>query len=527
MGKEDGTARKHTRRVAVRYSRKLLEMPPWLIILGNRILYFFTLLLLTLSIARLVLHIGFQWTVVPLSCLLGGVVIVCSVLLFAFRLPLLSIVLIALAVLLYDPDRFLSVEQTYQALGKMCNQYTKSTILDDIFISMGFINFSLSYVISARDRRFYRVPLGDVLQEQFPEHGHVFVCYTSLILIGLYSCGMNFHIVAFACLCGAIFSLVYTGFMALLFTFGQSSKQKMVEYYLVGSRLPHPQKNQQIEEYTAVSRLLSASDYINAYYKTNGFAPQAVASHFWERLLDFQKQLASVAENENLPKSEDSPAERLDDIVTYTHLVACAASAWHHILRNLPPDQQSELICLVLQTCFGEGGIEFLENCVKSPGRGDEDISTPLSSALPLCGLISYLRSRETVGDPPQYWQGCKACLQTVYQIRLIYSRITARSGWGGDPDTVPKMLFLLLETALLTEISALEKSDIERSEGCCVSLDEMEHNFRQPFTSCAQFSEWGLGIVCSYKIDWFRSHRGMLSAYLTYQRLFGLIRPV
>ena len=76
----------------------------------------------------------------------------------------------------------------------------------------------------------------------------------------------------------------------------------------------------------------------------------------------------------------------------------------------------------------------------------------------------------------------------------------------------------------LLTEISALEEADIEGSEEFWDFLKEVERSFGQTFASCAQFSEWGLGIVCSYKIDWFRSHQGMLSAYLTYQRLSGLI---
>ena len=229
---------------------------------------------------------------------------------------------------------------------------------------MGFINFSLSYVISARDKRFYRVPLGDVLQEQFPEHGHVFVCYTFLILIGLYSCGMSFHNIAFACLCGAIFSLAYTGFMALLFTFGQTSKQKMVEYYLVGSRVPQSGEIQQIEECTAVGRLLSASDYINVYYKTNGVIPQTVAGRLWERLFDVQEQIAA-AETENRPENKNGPAEQLDDIVTFTQLVACAALAWQHILWKLPPDQQSELICLTLQAYLKDSGAELLEDWEK------------------------------------------------------------------------------------------------------------------------------------------------------------------
>lgn len=522
MGKKRESARMRSKWISIRYSRKLFEMPPRLIILGNRLLYFFTLLFLILSVARLILHIGLQWTAVPLDCLFWGGMTVGAALLFVFKLPWLSIVLILLAALMYSPDCLLLVQQAYQAIDRICSQYAKPDILKEIFVSMGFINFSLSYVISARDKRFYRVPLGDVLQEQFPEHGHVFVCYTFLILIGLYSCGMSFHNIAFACLCGAIFSLAYTGFMALLFTFGQASKQKMVEYYLVGSRVPQLGKNQQIEDCTAVGRLLLTSDYINIYYKTNGVVPQAVTGRLWERLFDVQEQLVAA-------ETENGPAEQLDDIVTFTQLVAYAASAWQRILWRLSPDQQSELICLTLQAYLKDSGTGLPEDWEKFLGGKEPygNTGSPLRSAMPLCGLISCLRGRGTMGTPAQYWCGCNACLQTVYQVQLIYSRAAARSGLEGDPDTVPRMLFLLLETALLTEMSALEKEniDIEESEEFWDRLEKMEHGFGQTSASCARFSEWGIGIVCSYKIDWFRSHQGMLSAYLTYQRLFGLIQ--
>ena len=172
-------------------------MSPRLIILGNRALYFFTLFFLLLSVARLVLHIGLQSKDVSLNCLFWVVILTAAVILVGFRWLLLSVVLILLAGVLRVSNYFPLVQQAYQAVRGMCSQYMESKILGNIFISMGFINFSLSYVISARDKQFYRVSLGDVLQEEFPEHGRVFVCYTCLILVGLYSSGMEFHIVAF------------------------------------------------------------------------------------------------------------------------------------------------------------------------------------------------------------------------------------------------------------------------------------------------------------------------------------------
>ena len=111
MGKKRGSARRRSKWTSVRYSRKFFDMPPWLIILGNRLLYFFTLLFLILSVARLVLHIGFQWTDVPLDCLFWGVMTVSAALLFAFKLPQLSTALIVLAVFLYASDYLLPLQR--------------------------------------------------------------------------------------------------------------------------------------------------------------------------------------------------------------------------------------------------------------------------------------------------------------------------------------------------------------------------------------------------------------------------------
>lgn len=508
-------------------ARRYYGLHPTYIILGNRILYFFTLLFLSLSAIRLLQHIIWQMDEVPLDLLFEEIVFVVTALLFIFKCTPLAIIFQSLSFIVYvfKPDLFPFI---YQGVCNVCNVYTKSDVLNPIFLSMGFINFSLSYVISARDKRFYKVSLADVLQEQFPEHGRVFVCYACLILIGLYSCGMNYHIVAFACLCGAILSLAYTGFMALLFTFGQTSKKKMVEYYLVESRLFSPSKDWQVEEATALSRLLAVSDYINSSYKTTGSISQTVANGLWKRLSDLQDQLSFSDIPKNREEADDWPVETVGDIVIYTRLTACSASAWRHILWELTPDQQVELICLVLRTSLFSNSA-FLKNCEDLLSGGQEASEAPLRTALPLCGLVSYLRGRDIVSlmNPKEYWATCGTCLQTVYQIQLTYSHTAARSGFTKESELIPKMIFLILESTLLTEILALEQAEFEHDEsaGFWRHLDSTEHSFHLTFRNCARFSQWGLGIVCSYKADWFRSHRGMLSAYLAYQRLFGLIR--
>ncbi len=506
-------------------ARKYDGLSPAAIILGNRVLYFFTLLFLSLSVLRLLQHFIWKMDEIPLDLLEGEIVLVLAALLFRFQCFRLVVAFLYLSffVCAFRPN-LLSL--TYQGVCKFCNDYTNSNVIESIFVSLGFINFSLGYVISARDKRFYKIALSDVLQEQFPEHGRVFVCYACLILIGLYACGMEYHIVAAACLCGAVFSLAYTGFMALLFTFGQNSKRKMVEYYLVESKLPSPPGERQAEESMALSRLLAVSDYINSFYKTNGSISQTVVDGLWKRLSDLQERPSPS----DVPETgkDAGTTETVEDIVVYTRLTACSASAWRHILRGLTSDQQAELTCLVLQTNLFRS-TAFSKSCESLLGGGQEMPEMPLRAALPLCGLVSYLRGRDAVSlmNPKEYWAACGACLQTVYQLQLTYSHTAARSGFVGDLEFIPPMLFLILESTLMTEILALEQQEFEDDESAAFwrRLESTEDSFRLTFRNCAHFSRWGLGIVCSYKADWFRSRRGMLSAHLTYQRLFGLIR--
>lgn len=510
------------------------EMWPQYIIAAAKVLYRFTLFLLLLSIFRLILHIVFQISTAPPKVLYWGIATIwCLVFGLSKRGARIAAVLLGgiIFFLVYlasrqDADLLLIA---YRSICGWCNLYAKSTVLTQIFLSMGLINFSFSYVISTRDKQFCEVPLGPVIQEQFPEHGQMFVFYACLILIGLYSCGMNFHIIALVCLCGAVLALLYTCLMAVLFTFSHRSKQKMVEYYLYCPAPAHRVKDRNAASGTAFNRILTASDYINACYKANGIIPQSVARNLWDRLSDCRQQPdtggSPDSAGEDAANEEPDTAGAIDEI-TYTQLVTCAATAWQHILRGLPDEQQSELISLVLQA-----SLRKKDALLKSCGaflcalEGDAVPEFCRYDALPLCGLVSHLRGRETLsaGDMNRYWDGCRKCLQIIFQIDLFYPRTAEQLGYEAE-GIIPRILFLILENTLLIELSSLPRKDFKADQDFFGQLSEMERSFRFETKNCLGFSEWGFRIVCSYRIDWFRSHQGMLSAYLTYQRLSGLI---
>ena len=504
---------------------------PRCIIAVAKVLYRFTLFLLLLSIFRLILHIVFRISTAPPKLLYWGIAAIwCLVFGLSKRgkarvaAVLLSVMIFFLVYLISRQDADLLLI-AYRSMCGWCNLYAKSTVLTQIFLSMGLINFSFSYVISTRDKQFCEVPLGPVIQEQFTEHGYMFVFYTCLILIGLYSCGMNFHIIALVCLCGAVLALIYTCLMAVLFTFSHQSKQDMVEYYLYCPASAHQAKDRNTASGTMFNRILTASDYINACYKANGIIPQSVAHNLWDRLFDREQRPNTDVSSDSAGKNTERGEPDTDGVI-YTQLVTCVATAWQHILRGLPDEQQSELISLVLQASLRKE-THLLKNCGAFLCALEEDTAPEFRwhDALPLYGLVSYLRGRETlpVGDTDRYWDGCRKCLRIIFQIDMFYPYTAEQLGYEAE-GIIPRILFLILENTLLIELSSLPGKDFRTDHGFFDQLSEMERSFRFKTKNCLGFSEWGFRIVCSYRIDWFRSHQGMLSAYLTYQRLSGLI---
>lgn len=494
---------------------------PALIIWINQFLCLLTLFLLLLGGFRLCLHLFLGLSIAPPELLFRGALVILLLILACLREPKIIIIGTILVIVVFNvphgPDSLLFA--MYRALNNWCYSYAKSKNLSNIFMAMGIINFSFGYVISARDKHFFGVPLGNVIQEQFPTHGYMLVLYTCLTLMGLYSCGMDYNIVALVCLLGALLAFVSTSIMAILFTFSHRLKQYMVEYYLCCSPYTLLLGRKAVDPDIKLNRTLAAADYIKTYYQANGTVPQVVF-YLWYRIYEDLEEPALAG----LTDCCGAQASTDDDLM-YTQSITYAAVAWHHMLGGLSPEQQGELACFVLRASLSKED-QLLAQCrqfLYSSSGSAPEISR--RSSIPLCGFVAYLRNMDTLSLPSEnhYWTSCSRCLNTVYQIYLLYPSVAPLES-PAHSDTIPRFLFLLLETVLLIEMSALEQDAFKNDADFWRQLTELENVLQITFRDCSWFSEWGLDIVCSYKIDWFRSHQGMLEAYLTYQRLFTLL---
>ena len=503
---------------------------PKRIILLNQVLFLLTCSLFILGAFRLTLHLFFPSAPVRPQLLLASIfiipflVICCSTCSLDAKVFCIAVAFFIIPVLAtYGPCLAL-----YGNFSAWCLKYAHSEALSSIFTSMGVINFSFSYVISAREKRFYGVPLGNVIQEQFPTHGYVFVIYTCLTLMGLYSSNMYYAVVAVICLCGAFLAFVSTCIMAVLFTFSHRLKQDMVEYYLYGTpyKLLFSGKNSHTGPPS--NRMLAAADYVKAYYQENGTVPGVVTGSLWRQISCYEIQTSPVGSPAVAERDPPVPHTiEVGDVSVYVQLVTYAASSWRHMLQGLPPEQQSELVCLVLQASLDKED-KLVNECKQFLDKHGIRQNLAISSdhALPLCGLVSYLRSECTMAldSSDKYWKDCLECLRIFYRVYLLYPGIALRTGSNQAIAVIPQFMFLLLETTMLVEMSALEQGYFDGDKDFWDQLLELEHVLRVTYRDCSWFSEWGLCIVCSYKIDWFRSHQGMLEAYLTYYRLFDLL---
>ena len=144
---------------------------------------------------------------------------------------------------------------------------------------------------------------------------------------------MNYAVVAFLCLCGALLAFGSTCIMAVLFTFSHRLKQDMVEYYLYGNPQQLLFNGRSIPTDTSPNRMLAAADYIRAYYVENGIIPSIIAKNLWGQLFAHETQSFSP-DSSAVVKPDDSVPDgcEINDISSYIQLVACAASSWRHML---------------------------------------------------------------------------------------------------------------------------------------------------------------------------------------------------
>lgn len=439
----------------------------------------------------------------------------------------------------------------YRYISDWCALYALKPATSAVFAALGVVNFSYSHVVTARDKSLYGIHLSDVMRAQFPWHGKAYILYTFWVILGLYCSEMSYPVMAAACLAGALCTFFSTGIVAYLFVSNHHLEQDMVEYYLTHFKLSKkiirsPSSSDALWE-SAFAYMGNASTYIRAYYQATQSIPKKVAQTMWTKLRfglsarglptmdiawpwpeSFWSWLSGVmsgpdgnsASTECGPSSsEDTVHIQLADVQQTAHLIIQMESIWQRLLRDLPPDRQSDLIRKLFLTITEELPVPTDQQLSPFSDRppGANVPESYRQFGLPLCGLISFLRKQTTqkkAGQPSlEDWSTC------IGQVYLASGLCPGERMGLEKPqacNSLFQMLFLLVEATVIGEAAAATLEDIEAADKFWRELFGLEKTLNASRFWIPQFLTWGRSITLSYASEWYGVAGTSLEHYST-----------
>lgn len=431
----------------------------------------------------------------------------------------------------------------YSAVTQWCCIYAPQPATSAIFMAMGFINFTYSHILAARDKYLYGIRLSDVMQSLFPWHSAAYGLYALWIITGLYCSSMLYPVAAAVCLLGVLCAFFSTGIVAYLFVANYHRKQDMVEYYLCHFKKPSERKSKgktALSENAlddALADMCAASDYVREYYLATQTVPQAVARHVWTRLWFDLTEAGLPTARPFRPNGgpywqspETARNTQLKDVYQTARLISRISAVWRHTLRGLPLDEQATLVSRIFYTVLPD--LPDLSDPPDGQGMwfGDESCRAPLSSGqlrfgLPLCGLLAYLKEQagHTAGKSGD-WNGWRQCYDQVYLIICSYPGEKSDGMQTQKYDFIVQLLFLLLEASVTVEAcihtSGRQQKDMEEAWPW---LSKLAETLQVSLSWVPRFLPWGQSIFFSSANDWYRSFDGFIEIYSAYQWIWKI----
>lgn len=431
----------------------------------------------------------------------------------------------------------------YASMAQWCCLYAPQSATSAIFMAMGFINFTYSHIVTARDKYLYGIRLSDVMQSLFPWHSAAYGLYALWIIMGLYCSNMLYPVAAAACLFGVLCAFFSTGIVAYLFVANYHRKQDMVEYYLCHFKKPSERKGAGEDALPetvlddALADMCIASDYVREYYLAARTVPRTVVRHVWTRLwFDLTETGLPTAHlirpnggpHKQLP--ENAKNTQLKDVYQTARLITRMSAVWQHTLRGLPLDEQADLVSRILHAVLPD-----LPNLSAPPdGQGTWFSSkyhqTPLSGeqlrfGLPLCGLLACLK--EQAGHAPGRsgdWNGWQQCYDQVYLISCSYPGEKSDGTQTQKYDFTVQLLFLLLEASVTVEACAHAPGQLQNMAEAWPELSKLARVLHVSLSWLPRFLPWGQSIFFSSANDWYRSFDNFMEIYTTYQWIWNIL---
>lgn len=424
---------------------------------------------------------------------------------------------------------FLSVqlETRYNGFLNWCVAYMHKEATSAIFVAVGLVNYSYSYIVASREKNLYGIRLYEVMHALFPWYGVAYGLHGAWVIVGLYCSASEAPLMAATCMVGIFFIFISTNVVMYLFNSDNRRKQMMVEYYLcrfgesTSLYLNLRRKQRSISWSGAMAYMFHAADYLRQYYLATQKVPEAVAQSMWKRLLYkpskyglpvafLEKEQVKKENPQRLPEAAESPCAQLGDLYETSKQITQLCRVWQRMLTGLSPDKQADLIRQVLWSVARSCPYDVDPNTSWRYDSAQNDRDR-IFFALPLCALVSCLLDQERPAHTvKQYWKGWERCVSCVFLAS------TAHLGELEDNEDTQKyrflvqQIFVLVASTLIAECSVLKNSDLIDGNKLWRQIRGLSQKLCVPLSQTKEYFLWGRCITLSSSDDLFSAPQGL-----------------
>lgn len=425
----------------------------------------------------------------------------------------------------------------YNRFLAWCETYMQESATSAIFLAVGLVNYSYSYIAASREKSLYGIRLYEVMHNLFPWHGVAYGLHGAWVIAGLYCSASGAPLMATVCMVGVFFIFISTGVMMYLFNSGNHRKQMMVEYYLCRfgeSTAFWSRRKQRATHWTsAMAYMFLSADYLRQYYLATQKVPELVAQTMWKRFVYrstkaglpmalLREELTEEKVTQRASEGTATSRTQLGDLYATARQIIQFRRAWQRMLAGLPPDKQADFIRQVLQA-----------TAKSSPCEADPDkfcrnsCQGNLSSSffeLLMSALISFLLDQERPAQTVrQYWNGWEHCVGCIFQVSATHLGETEDNDDTREYCSLVQQMFILAMAVLMLECSVLEKSTLTGGNNLWRQIQGLSTKLNVPLCRASKYFLLGRCITLSSSDDFFSAPQG-LAAEQTYDFLSRIL---
>lgn len=346
---------------------------------------------------------------------------------------------------------------------------------------LGLINFTLPFIVTARNTRMYGISLAQVMYSRFWWHGLTYIFYALLIISGIMLARLGYVAFTLPCLIGVFVSFISIGIVTFIFVFHQKSAVPYIEQYLTQPSFREDWYNRQYKKRAGCNeseelkklqneRILRIGEYIHKYYSATKTVPQSVVNG----LLDVIKDIP-LSKDEKPALFDDPDKKEKEDEIHFFFYNSSSLSR-----NSIETVYRIRCVCEIIFNEFDfSKRATLLKDLIVSLSRNSRYIQYIQKEStgkkkdirevnLMLCGMAAYLRttiaSRNDIDKWYESWKTLIELFNTAEDISFLESRAGNCADNNGF-DLFKKLIMLIQATVLVDKTAIIKRSDYRPSD--------------------------------------------------------------